>query len=223
MARYLTVGYEVVDNFNNTWRTFDGKLTLGNTGPDIPTGNATSWSLHFCHTRLFEPDNIRPGGVDLAETGLRVFHLNGCLHKMTPTVSFVGLRKNEQLVIPFRAADWEVARTDIMPNWYLTAPNAQPRTIDVTSGYRLDWVAAFVRPNQYKRQDYDTYQPYKASDRYNTWSYENPGTFKQLIPTPHAEDLDTAKTMDIRGVDWLVVANQDSLTPEAKFLAGKLR
>ena len=221
MARYLTIRYEVVDNFANSWYTFDGKLTLGNTGPDIPSGNSTSWSLYFCHIRLFEPDRIRPGGADLANTGLRAYHVSGCLHKIVPTSSFVGLPSGSQLEIAFQASDWQVARTDVMPNWYLTAPNAQPRTIDVTSGYNLYWVADFIRENQYKRQDSDQYKPYTAADRYDMWAGGDTGKAKLLIPTPSSENLDTTKRMNIRGADWLVVVQNTALVKEAQFLAGK--
>jgi hexosaminidase len=222
LARYLNIQYDVLDNFANTWKTFDGQLTFTNKGPDIPAGDSKPWSLFFCHVRFMEPDRIRPNGAELGTTGLKVFHVNGCLHKIEPTSTFLGIVRDVPLYIPFRASDWEIARSDVMPNWYVTSPGATARTISSTAGYELDWVGKFDTPNKWKRQPDDTYNPYTGSDRLALWDHRDTGTAKYVIPTPISETLDPTQTMNIYMEDWVVVWADTALEPEAHFLAGKI-
>ncbi len=220
MARYIKLRYDVVDNFALP-RQFKAKITLTNTGPDIPRGNGISWSLYFTHSSLIEPNNIRPDGVELPGTGLKVYIIQGYLYRLVPLSSFAGIRQNEMLEIPFTANYASVARTDVMPNWYLTAPNAQPRTIDNTVGEMLEFVGAFDTIEKYKRQPDDLYSPYTAADRFDLFQYDIDSGVKQIIPTPFSQNLDTSRTMKIKGADWVVVIANDALATEAQILAGK--
>ena len=222
MARYLTLRYDVVDNFADP-TTFQAKITLTNTGPGIPRGNNIPWSLYFSHSSLIEPDNIRPSGLELDDTGVWIYNVNGYLNKIVPTASFPGIPANKTLEIPFRAAGVSVARTDVMPNWYLVAPNANPRTIASASGESLDFVGAFDTKRKYKRQPDDLYSPYTVSDRYRLWadiSENGEGSVKQIIPTPLSQNLDNSRTMKIKKAGWVVIVGNDQLTTEGRFLAG---
>ena len=221
VARYMKLRYEVVDNFVDP-KTFKAKITLTNTGPDILPGNILNWSLYFSHSSLIEPDSINPNGTALRRTGLWIYHVNGYLNKIVPTASFPGIPSNNSLEIPFRASGVSVARTDVMPNWYLVAPNTKPRTIDSTSGDMLDFVGAFDTERKYKRQPSDRYSPYTVNDRFNLWQYSGESGVKQIIPTPFTENLDISRRMRLDKETWLVVTAKDELLSEGKFLAGKI-
>ena len=221
MARYINLRYYVVDNFVNTWRTFDAKFTMTNTGPDIPSGNSVPWSLYFTHVGLIEPGAIRPGGVELSNTGLKVYHEGGYLHKVVPLASFKGIPSQKMLEVAFSASGASASRTMVLPNWYVVAPNAQARTIQSTAGNSLDFVGAFDTERQYKRSATDLYSPFMAADRYKMFTYNEKSRTKQIMPTPISEDLDTSKRMNINRPDWLVVAGSDIIMNEAQFLAGK--
>ena len=219
----MELRYDVIDNFADP-KTFKAKITLTNRGPDIPPGNDIAWSLYLTHSSLIEPDSIRPNGVELPGTGLWVYNVNGYLNKIVPTTSFPGIQTNKTLEIQFRAAGVSVARTDVMPNYYLVGPNAQPRTIDSTSGDVLEFVGAFDTEKKYKRQPDDQYSPMTATDRFKLWENnvkDGGNTVKQIIPTPVSENLDTSRMMKIEGADWVVVIAKDELTTEGQFLAGK--
>ena len=221
MARYIALNYSIVDNFVNTWLTFDAELTLTNTGPDIPAGNNTAWSLYFSHSSLIEPDRIYPDGAELTGTGLKVYNVNGYLYRIVPIASFRGIPRNKGLKIPFQANGANVARTDVMPNWYMVAPNAQPRTIDSTSGNDLNFVGAYDTKRKYKRTVGDLYNPYTAIDRFTLFAYHGKSGAKRIIPTPVSENLDSIKTMKITGADWVVVVGNELLTSDGQHLAGK--
>ena len=221
MAQYVKLRYDVVDNFAIP-RKFQAKITLTNTGPDIPQGNGISWSLYFTHTSLIEPDNIRPDGVELSGIGLKVFIIQGYLYKLVPLASFPGIRYNEALEIPFTGSGASAARTDVMPNWYVVAPNAEPRTIESTSGVSLDFVGAFDTERKYKRQPNDLYSPYTATDRFSLWEYNGESGIKSIIPTPFLEELDLSRKMKIKESAWVVVVDKDDLIFETQFLAGNL-
>ena len=222
MARYVKLRYDVIDNFADP-ATFRAKITLTNTGSDIAPGNAVTWSLYFTHSSLIEPDRIRPDGAELEGTGLRVYNVKGYLYKIEPTGAFPGIRTNEEFEIAFRASGASVARTDAMPNWYVVSPNARPRTIESTFGESLAFVGAFDTEKKYKRQPDDLYSPFTATDRFNLWQYDMQSAVKQVIPTPYSQNLDTSRTMKIRGSGWVVVVGRDELISEGQFLAGKTR
>ena len=136
-------------------------MTLTNTGDQDVID--TTWEMYFCSVRLWEPDTLRNNpteGALLGNTNLVVYHVNGCLHKIAPTESFAGFDRNVNLDVPWETSDWQVARTDISPNWYFIAPNADPKIIVSTAGQSLDFVGDFDTPAKWKRRDYDTYDPY---------------------------------------------------------------
>lgn len=59
-------------------------------------------------------------------------HLNGDLHRLTPSNKFTGFKANTTYEIPFRAAFWSLAESDIMPNMFIVADNLAPRVIQST-------------------------------------------------------------------------------------------
>ena len=69
------------------------------------------------------------------------------------------------LIIEF----WTVSKSDVMPNWYVTAEGFQPRLIRSTQDGN-DFVADFETAKQYKRYDFDQYNPFTAHDRYKRYN-----------------------------------------------------
>ena len=118
LASNLLVEYYVIDNtaVGNISNQWTGEMFLTNTGTSDVT--SLSWQIYFCCIRLMEYDTTRPGpenGAELGDSGVEVYHVDGCLHKLQPMAEFTGLGAGVRLQLPFTAGDWMVSRTDAMP------------------------------------------------------------------------------------------------------------
>lgn len=60
----------------------------------------------------------------------------------------------------FQIDYYSVARTDTLPNWYITWPNLSPEVITSTQGNFLEFVTARTTVQQWKRFDFDEYNPW---------------------------------------------------------------
>lgn len=199
-------------------------MTLENSGSEaIPNG---PWAIYLCHIRVIEPAHTKhnPSGYVIPGShGIKVTHINGCQHKFEPTASFSGLAGFQSLMVDFDAENWNVARTDVMPNWYIAAEGLQARTITSTSGEDLSFVGPFDSPKKWKRIPSDKYDPYTPQKRYTINDINNlkkPGQL--IIPSPQEIlGLDESKKINLRTGDWSIVAGAD-LKKEASFLAGNV-
>lgn len=222
VASNLGIRYDVLDNFQDTWKSYRVRMTLTNAGAKpIPNG---PWGIYLCHIRVIEPSHTKhnpigyiiPGGH-----GIKVTHINGCQHKFEPTEIFPGLVGFQSLVVEFDAENWDVARTDVMPNWYIAAEGLQARTITSTAGEALSFVGLFDAPNKWKRITSDKYNPYTPEMRFAINDISNLGKQGQLIvPNPlEIIGLDETKKVNLRTSDWTIVSDA-VLKNEANFLAG---
>ncbi|CAH3143871.1 unnamed protein product [Pocillopora meandrina] len=224
IAANLGIRYDVLDNFQDTWKSYRVRMTLENSGSEaIPNG---PWAIYLCHIRVIEPAHTKhnPSGYVIPGShGIKVTHINGCQHKFEPTASFSGLAGFQSLMVDFDAENWNVARTDVMPNWYIAAEGLQARTITSTSGEDLSFVGPFDSPKKWKRIPSDKYDPYTPQKRYTINDINNlkkPGQL--IIPSPQEIlGLDESKKINLRTGDWSIVAGAD-LKQEASFLAGEL-
>lgn len=222
IANHLDIRYDVVDNFQDTWKSYRVRMTLENTGSKpIPNG---LWAIYLCHIRVIEPAHTKHnsnGYVIPGSHGIKVTHIDGCQHKFEPTTSFSGLAGFQSLVVDFDAENWDVARTDVMPNWYIAAEGLQARTITSTAGEDLSFVGPFDAPNKWKRIISDRYDPYTPQKRYsinNIIDFKKPGQL--IVPSPSETiGLDEMKKINLGTGDWSIIASAE-LSNEASFLAG---
>ena len=77
------------------------------------------------------------------------------------------LKLNKTCPVIFQAIDClQVARTDIMPNWYVTSPDGGDiRTIKHTEGETINHVGEFDTPEKWKRMEIDTFNPPTPEER----------------------------------------------------------
>ena len=129
IAKDLVIKYELVTNdgagagidcqaLGADWASCNvSKLHLTNNGAAIP---AAGWDLYL-HSirRILRVDNDQ----------FRISHLTGDLYRLEPTASFQGLASGAKLEIPLVVEYWQLFETDVMPNWYVTAPGAEPRVL----------------------------------------------------------------------------------------------
>ncbi|MEG7522685.1 MAG: carbohydate-binding domain-containing protein, partial [Chromatiales bacterium] len=164
LGQNLGVRYTVVRNGNGSL-LFEAEIELNNGGDEKIA--STDWELFLCHIRLIEPATIRPNGAELGTSGFKAFHLNGCLHKIVPSVGFTELLPGQTVTIAFQAQYWQVAITDVMPNWYVVTSGATPAVIKSTAGESMDFVAPFTTPEQLKRVPGDRFKPFTAEHRFD--------------------------------------------------------
>ena len=222
IAANLGIRYDVIDNFQDTWKSYRVRMTLTNAGSDaIPNG---PWAIYLCHIRVIEPAHTKhnPSGYVIpGGHGIKVTHINGCQHKFEPTPNFPGLPGFQSLIVDFDAENWDVARTDVMPNWYIAAEGLRARTITSTSGEDLSFVGPFDSQNKWKRISSDKYNPYTPQKRYainDIIDLKKPGQL--IVPSPlEIVGLDKTRKINLGTGDWAILASAD-LKNEASFLAG---
>lgn len=227
LGQGLNVTYTVLDNTQDDWVTFRAKIDFTNqSGKTLP---ATGWSIYFSHIRMVE--NVLSDQVTIS-------HVNGDMFKIEPTANFVPLAPGQSLAIEFDAANWQVAKTDVMPNWYFVSEDqGQTITSLITStsnrvngqvptkpSEELPFVADFSTPQQWKRYGSaaitDFYDPFTAQDRYQRNADLNViNNANGVIPTPAELTLGTGDvTLDST---WVVVYG-NGYEDQAMFLAEQL-
>lgn len=169
----VDLSYHVLDNTQDEWRTFRGKITLNNTGQtELP---ASGWSIWFSHIRQIPT---------VYSDQFTISHINGDIFKLSPTSAFKGLAAGQSLDIVFDGSDWAVAKTDVMPNWYFASEhqgvqvtalikstsNSVAGSVPVKPDEELPFVADFTSAKQWKRYDSasltDHYDPFTPAQRF---------------------------------------------------------
>ena len=127
IAQHLVVQYDHITNVqdekcNKTLTDglcFEAKITFTSAKDII----ANDWEIYY--------SQIAPlHNFDSSEFNL--VHLNGDLHKLTPTEHFTGFKAGESKSITFRASFWSLTESDIMPNYIIAADNLTAKVIEST-------------------------------------------------------------------------------------------
>ncbi|CAE1315408.1 HEXA_B [Acanthosepion pharaonis] len=234
LADNLDIKYEVLDNICQGRKIFQAAMTLTNKC-SVPLSYG-EWAIYFCHLRMIEPTHLSEKKFAiLKDYGVKFSQIAGCLFKLEPVDNFKTLNQNDSLRIVFLAQYYSVAKTDVLPNWYMTFPNLRPHIIKCTANEELSFVAQFENASQWKRYDYemsdgkrryDVYDPFTPEVRFerNKSSYdteEEKSTPKQVIPTPLYLEVKEERTVNLKNGNW-VIHSHEALSKEAEFLAESL-
>jgi hexosaminidase len=223
VASNLNVHYDVVDNLIDTWLQYKARVTLTNKGDRaISRGD---WAIYFCSIRIIEPEHLsfNPQGYIVPEgPGIKLTHINGCLHKMEPTEEFKDLGPDSNVQVEFKVKYFAVARTDIMPNWYVAATGLEAKTINNTIGEGLGFVGDFNTEKQWKRYTGDRYHPYTPEQRYDDIEVNDLGSSPLLlIPTPlYVSGWNKTQRMTLVKTSWTMSVGI-GLKNEASYLVGE--
>lgn len=141
------VRYQVTDNLANQhgvdcaalgadWAACNrATITLTNNGPAL---KSRSWAIYMSHVHAT---------LKVESDKFKLTHLVGDLVKLEPTEKFTGLAAGESVDIPLINEYWQLFITDVMPRWYVTADNAEPRIIASTDTEDLTQFVAPVGPH----------------------------------------------------------------------------
>ncbi|QCR36772.1 beta-N-acetylhexosaminidase [Nissabacter sp. SGAir0207] len=118
-------------------------LTLSNPGGAV---NDRDWAIYFHSVRQV---------LQVTDPQFTVTRLTGDLHRLTPTAAFKGFPAKGRTDIPMVVEYWQVANSDIMPRWYVTAEGAEPKIIRNTDTEDVSQFVGEITPANLKRAPED--------------------------------------------------------------------
>ena len=213
MASSLDLRFDVVSNvggscFVRLTFTYKGSSTI----------RSRHWKIYFNALKEMSQNTDPFGSSNLKMT---VNHINGYLHELTPTQHFPNLLPDRKVEVDLSASGVIVAKTDVMPNWYVVAGGLEPRILDSTKGESLSFVGSFNSASQWKRSAQDLYDPFTPEKRYkinDIADLKRPGSL--IFPTPLVlKYVSKSQRVDLNDGKWNIVAHR-GLGKEARYLAG---
>ena len=202
MAANMQVRFEVLEDISTA------EVSLINKGISPIEGKL--WSIHFCVTTGIELSHLahRPDGYVLpSQKSIRLTHFNGCTYRLEPTRDF-------KAILPGKALKFVVhigrtlAKSDLVPRWYITADGLEPRTISNTADENLDFVVLSKRKNAWDRFGNNDVTDLKKAPLL-------------VVPTP-LEIVELNESMKLSIDSQWVVLGEPEMEEETSFLAGKL-
>ena len=214
MASSLDLRFDVVSNMGGTCFV---RLIFTNKGSS--TIRSSGWKIYFNALRKMS-QNTDPFG-SASRSQMTVIHRNGYLHELTPTQYFPNLLPDRRVEVDLSASGVIVAKTDVMPNWYVVAGDLEPRILESTKGESLKFVGPFNSASKWKRSAQDLYDPFTPEKRFeinDIADLKSPGQL--IIPTPLVlKYVSKSKRVDFNEGKWNIVAER-CLDIEAQYLAG---
>lgn len=204
-ASTLNIRYQVISNHSNSpchpenaeSPCFTAKITLESPQRYAQTG----WEIYFSHIAPIRKQH---------NPKFHIEHLNGDLHRLTPSKTFTEFSAGSPETINFEADFWHLSETDPMPNYYIVAEGLEARIIastkpriDSETGLEyLPFIQKSLDPDKnFKRHSEDQSTQATASQ---LWQQDKnaklitSGLEFEVIPTPKKlEKPNTAGTLDL--------------------------
>ena len=209
--------FGVVSNFGK-----DGvraKITLNNqSSVALPKGK-NDWRIYFHSVRKV---------ADTTVAGLKLVHVQGDLHQLSPTAEFAGLAVKASLEIPYSPSSSMVSYTDFMPRAFIHRPGLQAEVFANTDTEDTrQFVEAFERPEQLLRHNEPDLFPiatapsrYEANQAVNEIPLDSSEAALRIIPKP--QDVKIQRGNVSLNADWQI-RYAGRLTGEAKYLQARLK
>ena len=223
LANNLIVSYRAIDNRNG----FLSEISLINKGPRDIVGSG--WTLFVNHFQYIDTDrfNYNNGHPEM-DNQQRIIpqfllqHMMGNLFMLQPTSRFRNLTTGQRTSMYITGGGPMSAVQYMMPNWYVTAPEASPGILKCTATNNLTFVVPYLHPQQWMTSKDDLYHPYSPEDRYKHNYVENlEKSARQIVPTPLKITESPEKgTLTIDWSTWTIVYT-DASAQEAQYLKCK--
>nr|XP_039264037.1 beta-hexosaminidase-like isoform X1 [Styela clava] len=226
VASNLEIKYEVISNLVGGFSNFTARISLTNLGNQQISSNG--WELYFMNIYMIQPDQElwkTTDGYEIPDSNFRVYHINGCVFKFVPTQNFAGIPAKSSAVINLVIQNWSVARTDMLPNWWVaTSDGEQYKTIESTATEQLEtFTGDFTTPEQWKRYEEDQFDPWTPSIRWDRNNVADLGSPQKLvIPTPITTTSTSGAKIPKPLSGWQIVNLNNSILNEANMLGEKL-
>lgn len=210
LAEQMEVTYQLVSNVDVTGceEVFGGPCFHARLQLALPkTQTLPSYTLYFSHIAPIKWDD---------HDSLEIQHINGDLHQ----IIFSGAEFTEQssLSIGFKAAFWHVNRSDIMPNFFISADGVTPEIIrttipleDTVTGLQVvPHAPTMSAPEQYRRGSDDALPLANAAWLFEHYRTINAGaaeglTSPRIIPNVKQANWSETASLDLSGglhIQW---------------------
>ncbi len=198
----LKVNYNITDNraaehgvdcaaLGADWASCNKAIiTLTNDGPEI---KGSDWAIYFHNIRqVLKVDNEQ----------FKITFVTGDLHKLEPTDKFKGFAAGESVEIPIIGEYWQIFESDVIPRWYATSQDAQPKVITSTDTEDLHKFMTPFSGDLWKRTKDDNNILMNTENRYakneDVKLLPAAELRGQIMPTPvelkiHKQDADLSK------------------------------
>ncbi len=199
---------------------YQGRLKLSNQSSVALAPGKGNWQIYLHSVRLLQPTE---------QAGLKLEHVQGDLHRLSPTAAFAGLAKGQQLEIRYQGSSAAVSFTDFMPRAFIVAGSLQPEVFRNTDTEQLSqFIGPFNKPEQllrYNQPQPDLFPVATAASRYQDnlqlSQHTTPSNLlDQIIPTPKQVSYSRGRTE--LSSNWSI-AYQGRLTKEASYLTAQLQ
>lgn len=208
-AQQLDIKYQVItnrtdehcDKTQTQGLCFQAQITL-TSAEEI---SASGWEIYF--------SNVAPIQMDESDL-FDITHINGDLHKIVPNQQLAKMEANKPYNIKFRAGFWHLSQTDMMPNYYVVAPNLTPVVIastvpEINEETLLEMphhaVAPSLQDKHFKRTEQDKTEPATATWLYeqNESHYVDVDVTAKILPTPLFSEVQGEGLVDLsQGVNY---------------------
>ncbi|MBU2070964.1 MAG: carbohydate-binding domain-containing protein [Gammaproteobacteria bacterium] len=190
-----------------------------NSSVALPAGQH-DWQIYFHLIRR----------VDTTEQqGLRIQHVQGDLHSLSPTADFAGLARGQQLQLVFESAPWLVSYSDFMPRAFIVSKPLQPEVFANTDTEDLQqFVLPLTRDAQLQRNfgspDLVTIatpeRRFASNLALNGTHNSNVNPALRIIPTP--QQVNFSKKRITLGAHWQLKFS-GAASHEARYLQQQLQ
>lgn len=126
LASQLNVQHEFVDSHPQTCPNDLAECYLSRIHLKVPRDfnpQIEGWGIYF--------SQLTPVQVDASDE-FTISHINGDLHRITPTNKFTGFSANQTLTIEFYSYGTQITRSEFMPNYFVYADGLTATVIDST-------------------------------------------------------------------------------------------
>ena len=216
-AQGAKLQFAQTSNFTLGTGKFQAKVVINNkSGVALPAGKG-DWRIYIHSIRLLHASEAE---------GLRVSHVQGDLHEISPTEKFAGLAAGATLEFPYSGGNWIVSYTDFMPRAFIAQPGLKAEVFKNTDTENLaEFVAPFERPEQLMRfnNPADNYPIMTAALRYQenlAVNAEKVSAQLGIIPTP--VEVEYRKGTVALDASW-EIRYAGATTREANYLIEQLK
>ncbi len=126
LASQLQVKHEFVDSHPQTCPNELDECYLSKIHLEYPqnfTPALEGWGIYF--------SQLTPVQIDHSDE-FTITHINGDLHRITPTNKFTGFKANQAISIAFYSYGTQITRSEFMPNYFVYAEGLTATVIDST-------------------------------------------------------------------------------------------
>ncbi|BDU39719.1 beta-N-acetylhexosaminidase [Vibrio nigripulchritudo] len=158
-----------------------------------------------------------------------ITHIDGDLHRVSPTAKFNGLQPGESVTVEYDAEYWQIVNSDFMPNYYISADGLKGELIKNTAVKEADTgfedLSGFLTPisndpadtDQWRRTADDKTNVATAGSRFEKNSdvadLGQAAVSAQIVPTPveltiQTGTIDIAAGLNIKPINNALRADQ---------------